>query len=58
MVSSKFGFHIDPAQDPHVTTLGFSICLGLALVSTWFSIVIANRKSLEQVETTDLTAGA
>jgi hypothetical protein len=58
LVSSKFGFHIDPAQDPHVSTLGFSICLGLALVSSWFCIVMANRKSLDQVETTDLATGA
>lgn len=58
MITSKFGVNIDPLADPKVTTLGYALCLGLALVSTWFAIVIANRKSLEQVEITDPVGGA
>ena len=52
MVSSIFGVKIDPLDQEKVSTLFWGACLGVALISTFFSIVIANRKPLEAYEVT------
>ncbi|MCH2226355.1 MAG: hypothetical protein MK033_01150 [Candidatus Caenarcaniphilales bacterium] len=51
-VLGTLGFEIDPVAQKKISTLGYSICLGLALVSSFFAIVIANRKPLENYEIT------
>lgn len=51
-VLNTLGLEIDPVAQKKISTLGYSICLGLALVSSFFAIVIANRKPLEDYEIT------
>ncbi len=55
-VLGLLGVKVDPLAPHKVTTLMFSICLGIAFVTSYFSIVIANRKSLEECEVTDLVS--
>lgn len=51
-ITSIFGLQIDYSQAHKITTLGWSVALGIALVSSFFCIVIANREPMEAYETT------
>lgn len=53
MLTSKFGLDIDPAKPHKITTLGYSICMGLALFVSGGAIMLANRRGDEVYETTD-----
>jgi hypothetical protein len=46
------GITIDADTPRKVSTLGYSICLGVALTSTFFAIVIGNRRPVEEYEVT------
>lgn len=50
------GLKIDPIAPHRITTVMFSVCLGIAFVTSYFAIVIANRKSLTECEVTDLVS--
>ena len=49
----NLGLEIDPNSQKKISTLGYSLCLGLALISSFFAIVISNRQSLEAYEVTE-----
>ena len=49
-ILGSVGFEIDPASQEKISTLGYSVCLGLALVSSFFAIVISNRKPLSHTK--------
>lgn len=51
-VTNLVGIEIDPTKPHRVSTLGWAIALGIALLSSFFCIVIANRKPMEAYETT------
>lgn len=53
MASGLFGIEIDPSQPHKISTLLYSLCLGFALISTFFAIVIANKKPSEGYEVTE-----
>ncbi len=52
-VLSVFGFSINPEADLEVTTRGYAICYGLALISASFAITFALRPSRDDCELTD-----
>lgn len=52
MATQPFGLTIDPTQPHKITTLAWAVCLGVALVSSFFCIVVANRRPSEAYETT------
>ncbi len=53
ILTGLFGFEIDPLVQKKISTVYWSLCIGLGLMSTWFTIVFANRKSLHEVEVTE-----
>lgn len=53
MVSGIVGINIDPTEPHKVSTLLYSLCLGFALISTFFAIVIANKRPMEAYEVTE-----
>ena len=53
MVSGLFGVEINPGDQEKISTVFWGLCLGFALVSTFFSIVIANRRPSEAYEVTE-----
>ncbi len=52
-LTQVFGFKIDPMQHIKISTLAYSVCYGVALLSTGLSIFIATRKAKEQYEVSD-----
>lgn len=52
-VTNFLGIEIDPAKQEKISTLMYSLCLGFALISTFFAIVIANKRPSEGYEVTD-----
>ena len=52
-VSGIFGIEIDPTQPHKISTLMYALCLGVALVSTAFAIMLANRRPSEAYEVTE-----
>ena len=53
MVSGLFGLDIDPTHPHKISTLLYSLCLGFALISTFFAIVICNKRPSEAYEVTE-----
>jgi hypothetical protein len=53
MVSGLFGIDVDPTKSHKISTLLYSLCLGFALISTFFAIVISNKKPVEGYEVTE-----
>lgn len=51
-VTGLFGIDVDPTKPHKVTTLLYSACLGFALISTFFAIVIANKRPSTEYEVT------
>ena len=52
-ITGLIGVNIDPSADPTISTLGYGLCLGLALVSTFVAFVIAARQPRDNYEVTD-----
>lgn len=52
-ITGIFGFEIDTTQPHRVSTLMWATLLGVALISSFFSIVIGNRKPIEEYEVTE-----
>lgn len=52
MVTNLVGIEIDPTKSHKVSTLLYSACLGFALISTFFAIVVANKRPSEAYEVT------
>lgn len=46
------GLTVDADAPRKISTLGYAICLGVALFSTFFAIVIGNRKPIDEYEVT------
>jgi heme/copper-type cytochrome/quinol oxidase subunit 3 len=53
MLTGLFGLHIDPMSQPQITTLGYAVCYGIALVAAGLSIFIACRKPSTSYEVSD-----
>lgn len=53
MLSGLFGIEIDPSKPHKISTLMYSLCLGFALISTFFAIVISNKRPSEGYEVTE-----
>ncbi|MCE2928639.1 MAG: hypothetical protein LW817_03295 [Candidatus Caenarcaniphilales bacterium] len=51
-VITFFGFKIDPSQPHKISTLMWSAALGFAFVSSFFAIVVANRRPNTEYEVT------
>ncbi len=51
-ITALLGIEIDPTQPHKVSTLLYAACLGFALISSFFAIVIANKKPQEGYEVT------
>ena len=52
MITNFVGIKIDPTQPHKISTLLYSACLGFAMISTFFAIVVANKKPSEAYEVT------
>lgn len=52
-ITGIFGFEINAAESHRVSTLMWAALLGVALISSFFSIVIGNRKPIEEYEVTE-----
>ncbi len=50
------GLDLDPTKPHRITTLMWALCLGISFIASFFAIVVANRKSLEECEVTDPVA--
>jgi hypothetical protein len=53
-VTGIFGLEINPEEPRRISTLMWSTLLGVALISSYFAIVIGNRRPIEEYEVTDL----
>lgn len=53
MVLNPFGFNIDPRADLEITTRGYAMCYGLALIVAFGAMILAGRESRNHLETTD-----
>lgn len=52
-VTGLLGFEIDPTDTKKVSTLMWATLLGVSLISSFFAIVIGNRKPQEAYEVTE-----
>lgn len=53
MVTGLAGIEFDPSKAHKVSTLMWSALLGVALISSYFAIVIGNRKPIDEYEVTE-----
>jgi hypothetical protein len=51
-ISGLFGIEIDPSNQDRISTLLWGLCLGFSLISTFFAIVVANKRPSEGYEVT------
>lgn len=52
-ITGLLGVKMDPAQPHRISTLMWATLLGVSLISSFFAIVISNRKPIEAYEVTE-----